>query len=118
MFIVSPRPIPWPFVAITALSTERRLLTRTFFLARRRRGCSFAALQMMNQCRRDIRRGEALFQQTLNHVILPLKFTALQRGAQLIQKNVRTSFLNLIRGGRLRSLNLRFGVALNVLDLK
>src|SRR6185369_8912274 len=46
----------------------------------------FAALQLMQQRRSNVRRTEPLFEQTFDQMVLPFEIAALQRAADFVQE--------------------------------
>src|SRR3954462_12664345 len=92
--------------------------SRCGLFARSRDGGRFSALQMVNEGRGNIGRGEALFEQSLDQMVLALVFAFLQRRSQFIQKYRSASFLDLVHCRSFRALNLHLRLALDVLYLE
>src|SRR5216684_4141932 len=89
------------------------------FLARRL-GClrTVSALQMMEQSGSNVRRVEALFEQTLDKLVLALEIAGLECEAQLIEHRIGSRLFDFIQGRGLGTMNSGIGIPLDVADLK
>src|SRR6267378_6465 len=103
----------WPFLA----HASRPGLVR--FLGRRFGGSGpVSALQLMKQRRCNVGRAEALFEQSLDELVLPFEVAALERRADLVQYNIGPRCFHLVNRRRARSLNSHIRVALDVANLE
>ena len=97
-----------------------RFFTFRFTFARNLpgRGGGIAYLKLMHQRGRDIGGTEAFFKQAFDEMILLLEVSALQRGAQFVEKHHGARFFHLTRRRRFAALYPDLRETLDVVDLK
>ena len=90
-----------------------RFLTRGFG-----RGSAFPALQVMQQRGGNVGRTEALFEQALDKLVLPLELPALERGANFVKHGIGAGLFHFIHGGGFGAVNPRAHIALDGANLE